>query len=226
MKSFFTKFLILSFLFTGNTFSALANDYDKAEKLLRKAKTATIEEEGYEYIHKARKIYSDLLNQNHSDKTALIGLSKVYQMIEDRQEAKIYVLKAYNMDPNDPILQREMADFFFNFQEYSTAIEYYKLALASGLLKDLRTNLSTAKCYEKLGDLENAKLYYQICNHIDSSSKRVKEKINEYVQENTQDVHELENAKYKYLFKDKPVSEKQKTDNDAEDLIKKINNNF
>ena len=119
MKSFLTKFLILSFWLTGSSFSAFANEHDKADKLLRKAQTATIEEEGYEYIHKARKIYSDLLNKNHSDKKALIGMSKVYQMIEDRQEAKIYVLKAYNMDPNDPLLQREMADFFYNFQEYS-----------------------------------------------------------------------------------------------------------
>ena len=119
-------------------------------------------------------------------------------------------------------------DFFFNFQEYSTAIEYYKLALASGLLKDLRTNLSTAKCYEKLGDLENAKLYYQICNHIDSSSKRVKEKINEYVQENTQDVHELENAKYKIQLTKEDISKfirtslKKEAELLIELLVKKI----
>ena len=128
------------------------------------------------------------------------------------------------MKPYDAKLQREMAEFHVSFQEYSTAIEYYKLSLASGLLKDFDTNLATAKCYEKLGDLENAELYYQICYHLDSNSKKVKNKINEYTSakypDNTQ---ELEDARYKYLFKDKPVSEQKQTDNEAEDIIEKMN---
>ena len=70
------------------------------------------------------------------------------------------------MNPSNPMLQKEMADFYYNFQEYSTAIEYYKLSLASGLLTDYETNLKTARCFDKLGDDENAQLYYQICRHI------------------------------------------------------------
>lgn len=205
----------------------MANNYSKAESLIRKSQTATIKEESYEYIEAARVLYLEQYDKNQSDIKALVGLSKTYQLLGDRAEAKLYLLKAYNIKPYDAKLQKEMADFYYSFQEYSTAIEYYKLALASGLLKDFNTNLATAKCYEKLGDLKNAELYYQICSHLDADSKKVMNKLNEYESakhpDNTQ---ELEEAKYKYLFKDKIVPEEKQTENDAEDIINKINSYY
>ena len=76
--------------------------------------------------------------------------------MEDRAEAKLYVLRAYNMDPSDPVRQKAMGDFHYSFQEYSTAVEYYKAALASGLLRDYTTNIRIAKCFEKLDDINSA----------------------------------------------------------------------
>ena len=131
------------------------------------------------------------------------------------------------MNPSDPKLQKEMGDFYYSFQEYATAIEYYKLSLASGNLRDFETNLQSAKCYEKLGDLENAALYYRICNHLDASSRKVMNKINEYNSlmhpDNSQ---ELENAKYKYLFKDKEPSQAQIIEDEANNIIENINSYY
>lgn len=224
MKRVYVKILICFILFAFSNAQVLADDYSKAEKYLRKAQNARIKEESYEYIDLAREIYLKKYEETPTDIKTLVGLSKTYQLLGDRAEAKLYLLKAYNMKPYDAKLQREMAEFHVAFQEYSTAIEYYKLSLASGLLKDFDTNLATAKCYEKLGDLENAELYYQICYHLDSNSKKVKNKINEYTSakypDNTQ---ELEDAKYKYLFKDRPVSEQKQIENEAEEIIDKMN---
>ena len=128
------------------------------------------------------------------------------------------------MNPSDPKLQRAMGDFFYSFQEYSTAIEYYKLALASGLLRDFDTNLQSAKCYEKLGDLKNAELYYKICFHLNSKSREVMNKLNEYDSAKRPDnSQELEEAKYKYLFKDKKLPEEEQTKQEAEEIIDQIN---
>lgn len=223
MKRFFIK-VVIAFVCTGFLSAGVfADEYSKAEKLIRKSQTASIQEEKYEYINEARLIYQSKFEENPVDIKALLGLSKTYQLIGDRAEAKLYVLKAYNMKPYDAKLQREMADFYYSFQEYSTAIEYYKLCLASGLLRDFETNLKTAKCYEKLGDLENAELYYQICYHLDAKSKKVMNKLNEYESakhpDNTQ---ELENARYKYLFKEKKLTESEQSDKDAEDIIEKL----
>lgn len=199
----------------------------EAEDLLKKAQRASIKEEGYEYINAARKLYTAKYDENPSDIDVLLGLSKTYQMLGQRKEARLYILKAYNMKPYEPSLQREMGDFYYNFQEYSTAIEYYKLALASGLLEDFDTNLITAKCYEKLGDLDNSKLYYQICAHLNPKSKKVSAKLNTIdSEEHNDNSEELENAKYKYLFKRKKLSESEKNDVDADTIIEQINSLF
>ena len=224
MKNNRFKFIFTILILSLFNLSSLADSYSQAETLIKKAQTASIKEESYDYLNNARDLYLKLYKQNPSDIKALLGLSKVNQLAGDRREAKLYVLKAYNTNPNNPKLQKEMGDFFFSFQEYSTAIEYYNLALASGLLKDFETNLKTAKCYEKLGDLKNAELYYQVCAHLNSDSKQVLKKINHYTSAKHPDnSQELENARYKYLFKDKPLSESQQNQQEAEDLIDKIN---
>lgn len=215
-------YILLCFLFLTN--SAIADNFSRAENYIRRAKTTSVPEESYEYIHKARILYQEEYDKNPLNIKALLGMSTVNQMLQDRSEAKLYVLKAYNMNPSDPKLQKAMGDFFYSFQEYSTAIEYYKLALASGFLRDFDTNLQSAKCYEKLGDLENAELYYKICFHLNSKSREVMNKLNEYDSakhpDNTQ---ELEEAKYKYLFKDKKLPEEEQTKQEAEEIIEQIN---
>ncbi len=222
-KNIVNLFILFScFIFCCNQVNA--NNFEKAEKFIRKAETASIQDESYEYINKARVLYQEEYDENPLNIQALLGLSKVNQLLQDRTEAKLYVLKAYNMNPADCKLQRAMGDFFFSFQEYSTAIEYYKLALASGLLRDFETNLKSAKCYEKLGDLANAELYYKICYHLNSQSKEVMKKLNEYDSAKHPDnSQELEEAKYKYLFKDKKTSETQQNENDAENIIEQLN---
>ncbi len=221
MKKIYLAILSLYIIIGANVCYA---DMNSAEELLRKAKTASMQEEAFDYIHKARVIYLEEYENNPANIDVLLGLSKVHQLIGDRAEAKLYVLKAYNMEPYNPKLQRAMGDFYYAFQEYSTAIEYYKLALASGLLKDFDTNLQTAKCFEKLGDSENAELYYKISGHVNSTSKEVMKKLNEYESSHRpDDSEELDKLKYKYLFKDKPVSEEEQTENEANDIINAIN---
>lgn len=224
MKKFYLRYIyiLLCFLFLIN--ATYADNFTQAENYIRKAKTTSVPEESYEYIHKARILYLEEYEKNPLNIKALLGMSTVNQMLKDRSEAKLYVLKAYNMNPSDPKLQRAMGDFFYSFQEYSTAIEYYKLALASGLLRDFDTNLQSAKCYEKLGDLKNAELYYKICFHLNSKSREVMNKLNEYDSAKRPDnSQELEEAKYKYLFKDKKLPEEEQTKQEAEEIIDRIN---
>ena len=224
MKSLRNKLIYTLLIIFLSLNCAFADNFSQAEKLLRKAQTTSNQEEGYEYIHKARILYEEEYEKNPINTKALLGLSKVNQLLQDRAEAKLYVLKAYNINPADPKLQRAMGDFFYSFQEYSTAIEYYKLALASGLLRDFDTNLQSAKCYEKLGDLKNAELYYQICFHLNAKSKEVMNKLNEYTSAKHPDhSQELEEAKYKYLFKDKKIPQEQQIEEEASDIIENIN---
>ncbi len=228
MKKIIIKCIII-FLFIITAVNKVYADDNikKAEDLLIKAKTAAVQDEAYDYINKARILYLDEYESNPVSIPALLGLSKVNQLTGDRAEAKLYVLKAYNMNPSDPKLQKAMGDFFYSFQEYSTAVEYYKLALASGLLKDFETNLQTAKCFEKLGDIKNAELYYKISHHVNSKSKEVMKKINEYESaKHPDDTEKSENLKYKYLFKEKKLSSEEKDETDTNEIIESINGMF
>ena len=227
MKNYYKKILLILCLFSFVSNFAVAGNLEDADAFLKKAKLSRNQEEAYEYVHKARVIYEEEHEINPSDIRVLLGLSKVNQLLEDRANAKLYLLKAYNMKPSDPSLQKEMGDFYYSFQEYATAIEYYKLSLASGNLRDFQTNIQAAKCFEKLGDIENASLYYNICNHLDSSSKRVMKKINEYDALMRPDyLEQFENAKYKYLFKDKPVSETTIIQEEADEIIENLNSYY
>lgn len=234
MKTIILKFLTVFILFYVCINSVEAADISKADNLMKKADRTSVSDEKYEYIINARKIYQEECDENPLNIAALLGLSKTYQYTKNRNEAKLYVLKAYNLNPASAHLQKEMGDFYYNFQEYSTAIEYYKLSLASGNLKDFETNLQSAKCYEKLGDTKSAQLYYQICNMVNPKSRKVLNKLNEYdskehikktkqKRNKEKKINEFE-YKYMYLYKDVPKSETEQTEEDAQEIIERINN--
>ena len=162
-------FYIICHIFLLFVFSpcVIADSYEDAEYYIYDAENADSLDEKYENVYQARKIYNNLYQKNPKDIKAILGLYKTYKMSDDPAEAKVYVLKAYNLKPLDPAMQRELGDYYYYIQEYSTAIHYYNKALSSGYLLDFYTNYYAAKCYAKLGEVEQAKLYYQVCNYID-----------------------------------------------------------
>ncbi len=201
---------------------AFADNITDAEKLIEKAYNSESKEAGYEYIHKAMDLFNEEYEKNPQNITILLGLSKTYQFIKNRKNAKLYLLKAYNMNPSNPMLQKEMADFYYNFQEYSTAIEYYKLSLASGLLTDYETNLKTARCFDKLGDSENAQLYYQICKHINPQAEIEQYGISDKEKNKTDNNETIEISKLKSFINEDLLLNRE--EESARTIIEEINN--
>lgn len=223
MKKNILKSLIFLLCLCFTLQCCFADNIDKAEKLLKKAKLTAVAEESYDYINSARELYEEEYEKTPTDINILLSLSKVHQLLEDRAKAKLYVLKAYNTNPSNPNLQKAMGDFHYSFQEYSTAVEYYKLSLASGNLRDFETNIQAAKCFEKVGDLENAKLYYQISNHLNPSSNSINKKLKGMFVEEAPDYYkEKDNAKYKYLLKRKKPTEDEQINREAEEIIREF----
>lgn len=224
MKKIFAKLFTIYLIFV-NSGICVADNYSDGQVFLRKAKLSTIKEQQYDYLNSARILFEERLEKAPADINTLIALSQTYQLMDDRANAKLYVFKAYNIKPDSPQIKKELGNFFYCFGEYSTAIEYYKEALSSGLLRDYETNIKTAKCYEKLGDLTNAELYYKISLHINSSSREAMNKINEYDSaQKTDNFQKHENAKYKYLFKDKKLSRQELADKESIEIIENLNN--
>lgn len=177
IKLFFSIFLFLVIFNFKPVFAT--TEIDKANSCLYRSSVAMTQEEKDYYISKAKEIYTNEYNKNILNLDAMIGLGKIYTLLGQRTDAKNILMQAYSTYSNDPKIQAALGDFSYSFQEYNNALEFYKLALASGYLKDYNTNLSSALCYEKLGDNQNAKLYYKIALFLNNSSNIAKERLSQ-----------------------------------------------
>jgi Tfp pilus assembly protein PilF len=129
MKKIAIKIFLISTLLLNVNLATFADNYSDAQQYIKRAKTASIEEQSYDYLNKARTLLEKDYETDKTNIKLLMSLSEVFQLIGDRREAKLFILQAYNIAPNDMYVQKGMGDFYYNFQEYTTALEYYKLSL-------------------------------------------------------------------------------------------------
>lgn len=178
--------IILAIILCQNiTFAANKEDnFKAADSYIKKANSAPNTNKRYEYALKALEEYKIEYDKNTSNLDAMIGMGKANSLLDNRTEAKNILMTADCMYPNEPKSHVALADFYFYFQDYNTALEFYKLALLSGYLKDYKTNLKTAICYQKLGDVKNAILYYKICLYLKPNDKAARIKLNSLVETN------------------------------------------
>lgn len=179
----FLTLMLAIILYPNMTFAQ--SNIKTADALIKKAEIATNTDDKDSYATKALKYYNIEYGKNNLNIDAMIGIGRAYTYLDDRTYAKNILMEAYSTFPDNPKTQAALGDFSFYFQEYNTALEFYKLALSSGYLKDYKTNLSTAICYEKLGDMENAKLYYKISLSLNPGSQEAKKGIETIISLNT-----------------------------------------
>ncbi len=180
MKKLLHHLTILTFIFLSLLYpkAVRAEDYFKqGDTNFYKATISMSQDERNYYLNKALSEYQKEYDKNPQNIKAIISLGKTYCLLNDRTNAKSTLMHGYNLYQDNPYIQASLGDYNFYFQEYATALEFYKLALASGLLKDYKTNLITGLCFEKLGDEKNAYLYYQICLLLNKNSNVVKNRI-------------------------------------------------
>lgn len=163
------------FIFSNPSYAKV--QLDKANSYIYQASIAMTKGERDYYIDKACTEYQKAYNEDILNLDAIIGYGKTLAYKGERAEAKTILMQGYNTNPENPKIQAALGDYNYIIQEYNNALEFYKLALSSGYLKDYRTNLSTANCYEKLGDTKNARLYYQITLMLNPGSIDAKKRL-------------------------------------------------
>lgn len=206
MDKYSYKLLISVLLFLiicGFKPACAATNLDNADSYLYKATIAMTQGKKDYYIDKAKEVYTIEYEKNNLNLDAMVGLGKAYSLSDQRADAKNILMQAYNTYSNNPKIQAALGDFNYSFQDYNTALEFYKLALSSGYLRDYRTNLSTALCYEKLGDTKNAKLYYKITLILNPNATEAKIRLSQL--ENI--VNVTNQTTQKTLFQNEPDSE-------------------
>lgn len=153
---------------------------DKARFCVRTAVQAKDETTRIRYVRKALECYLRYLKYYEGDLDALLGAGTTATFLGKETQARHLLMEAYATYPQNPNVHKALGDYCFKFNNFNNAIEYYNLSLLSGNLKDYNTNIATAVCYEKLGDIEKAIAYYKVAQHINPSSPIANQRLEMY----------------------------------------------
>ena len=131
-------------------------------------------------IRKAFRYYKEFLKYYPDNIDGLLGAGAMATFLGREDDAKNILMQAYATYPKNPNVHKALGDYSFKFSNYNNAIEYYNLSLVSGNLKDFATNLATALCYEKLGDIERAKQYFKVAQYLNPESELANSRVKMY----------------------------------------------
>ncbi len=92
--------------------------------------------------------------------SAFLGMGMVFIEKGKMKQAKQFLYKAFSADANDVITNYYLAKFYFHEENYLRALYFYKQSYENGLAENYDVNLKLAIIYEKVGDIELAKKYY------------------------------------------------------------------
>lgn len=196
-----------------DTSSASEKYFAKAVEYLQQAMQEENEADKREYVRKALHAYKDCLKYDAGNLEALLGGGAMATYLGKEEEAKNLLMEAYATYPTNPRVHKALGDYSFKFSNFNNAIEYYNLSLSSGNLEDYATNLATAVCYEKLGDIEKAIMYYKVAQHLNPDSSLANQRLEMYAIM-MQDGYEADTRRYEAADK---IPEEQ--DMELEDLI-------
>lgn len=168
-----------------------------ADEQLEEAMSAEDKSLKLYHLRQAYEFYKAALNKDEENIEALIGAGISATFTGKKSIAKNTLMRAYATYPENADIHKALGDYSFYFSEYNNAIEYYNLSLLSGNLKDYGTNLSTAVCYEKLGNIENAAAYYRLSLQLNPESQLAKERLEifEEMEKNGYSADSRQNAK-------------------------------
>ena len=85
---------------------------------------------------------------------ALIGLGRIYMIMDKKEDAKNALFRAYSVDQYNADANFYFGEFCYKYDDFETAMKYYENALNLGY-KDRTKNLEKLiSCYSKLGDTD------------------------------------------------------------------------
>ena len=194
-------FLLITFLSTSPAFSVKSGGVEyhdylfnysniqsepiklEADKWLNQALKMNDSFEKEELLHKAMKNYYILLKIYPDNVEYLNKRGLIYDILDRNLLARSFFSRALNIDKNNPETNYLVGDYFYKRRDFKRALKYFSVALENGFNNyDIKYKL--AIIYEKLGDLCNAKRFYQEAFDLDNSQTFLLDKIQTIPEEN------------------------------------------
>lgn len=167
MKNFFKIIFILIFIITTCNFASAQVDEKKYVEqgniFLNKIEKNETPELNSMYAKKALFYFYTASKNNPPSTEALLGLGKIYLQLDRNEDAKNTFFRAYSLDYYNAETNFCFAEYNYKISDFDSALKFYKIALDLGYKDRNKTIEQIGRCYEKLGDLENALLIYQKC---------------------------------------------------------------
>jgi Tfp pilus assembly protein PilF len=151
-----------------------------AKECVQEAIRTTDENRRIRNVRKALECYLRYLKYYEGDLDALLGAGSTATYLGKENQARHLLMEAFATYPKNPNVHKALGDYCYKFNKFNNAIEYYNLSLESGNIQDYNTNIATAVCYEKLGDIEKAIEYFRVAQHLNPDSKIANERLEMY----------------------------------------------
>ena len=136
-----------------------------------------------ELLHRAMKNYYILLKISPDNVEFLNKRGLIYDVLDRNLLARSFFSRSLNIDKDNSETNYLVGDYFYKRRDFKRALKYFTVALNNGF-NNYDINLKLAIVYEKLGDLCNAKRFYNEAYQLDNSQDFLLEKIKSIPEEN------------------------------------------
>ncbi len=194
MRNFYILTLLFYLVFTPNLAYSLEGgiEYDgvyidykalnynqwrkTADYNFLKARNAKTEKERQMYYSRAVGAYQTMTKINPFDPIVMATIGHIYGKMHNRVYAKAFLDRGLNLDLKNPIVNYYYGIFHDDERDYRKARKSYNVAFANGMKANYDLIIRLAVVNAKLGELENAKYYYNLAYML-NPSKELKNKI-------------------------------------------------
>lgn len=129
------------------------------------------------YLSQALVKYMLLLSINPKDTICCTQIGVIHDHLNHPKMAKDYLYQAINIEPNNPFANFYSGEYYFRKRQYYDALKYYLVAYRNGYQNFYEINLKLGTIYEKLGDIEKAKIYFNKARKQNSNSGNLESKL-------------------------------------------------
>lgn len=191
-----TLFLISSPAFSAKSGGVEYHDYlfdyshleqeplkTEADSLLSQALIQEDNEIKNDLLHQAMKNYYILLKISPDNVDVLNKRALIYDIQDRNLLARSLFSRSLNIQKDNPETNYLVGDYFYKRRDFKRALRYFSAAYENGYV-DFDINYKLAVVYEKLGDLCNAKRFYQEAYSYDESKSDILDKIESIPEEN------------------------------------------
>lgn len=134
-------------------------------------------------LHAALRDYYIVLKISPKDIHSLNRTAYIYDLEDKNLLAKSFFAQSMNIDEKNPETNYLVGDYFYRRRDFKRGLRYFTNAYENGYnTYDINYKLGTI--YEKLGDLCNAKRFYEYAYKIDGSKSFLADKIKNMPDEN------------------------------------------